>query len=107
MGAGDIVLLYGLAALAANLPFWVGRRRFFGFPVFSRDKNFAWILLEWALAFALWMGLALLLESRGQPVHDKGWEFWVVSVCIFLVLAFPGFVARYLWPRHKRSPRAP
>lgn len=101
MSGWEILLLYGLAALAANLPFWVGSRRFFGFPVFTRDKNFGWVLLEWVLAFVLWMGLALLLEQRAQNLHTKHWQFWVVSICLFVLLAFPGFTVRYLWPRHK------
>lgn len=102
MDSQTIVLLYGLAALAANLPFWGGRQRFFGLPLFRRDKNFAWVLLEWLLAFGVWMGLALLLEKRLQPVHAQNWQFWVVSLCLFLLLAFPGFTVRYLWsPRHR------
>lgn len=100
MGSADLVLLFGLAALAANLPFWGGRRRFFGLRCFSGDKGFGWILLEWLLAWGLWMGLALLLEKRMQPIHPQNWQFWVVSLCLFLILAFPGFTARYLWPQH-------
>lgn len=101
MGDWNSVLLYGLAAVAANLPFWVGARRFFGYAVFRRDKHFGWVLLEWALAFLLWIAVALWLESRSQTVHPKQWEFWVVNGCLFILLAFPGFTARYLWPRHK------
>lgn len=106
MSSLDVLMLYGLAALAANLPFWGGRRRFFGVPVFRRDKVIGWVLLEWLLAFALWMGLALALEHRVQAVHPKQWEFWVVSLCLFLVMAFPGFTVRYLWQPQRGTEKA-
>jgi hypothetical protein len=34
-------------------------------------------------------------------VFPQSWEFYAVSACLFIVLAFPGFVLRYLYkPRH-------
>lgn len=97
----SVILLFGLAALAANLPFWTGRKRLFGLVTLENDKSFFVMMLECLLSFGLWMGFALWLESSQQTIHVQHWQFWVVSVCIFVLLAFPGFIWRYLWPRHK------
>jgi hypothetical protein len=40
--------------------------------------------------------IARLLESRIGSVAVQTWEFHAVTGCLFLVLAFPGFVMRYL-----------
>ena len=38
-------------------------------------------------------------ESRAGPVYRQRWEFYAVTVCLFLVFAYPGFIYRYLWRR--------
>jgi len=30
----------------------------------------------------------------------QGWEFFAVTGCLFIVLAYPGFVMRYMRKRH-------
>jgi hypothetical protein len=37
-----------------------------------------------------------MLESNAGNVFNQGWQFYAVTVCLFLVLAFPGFTFRYL-----------
>ena len=44
-------------------------------------------------------GLAYLLESQVSPVHVQKWQFYVTTFSLFLVLAFPGFIARFFWKR--------
>jgi uncharacterized protein YjeT (DUF2065 family) len=44
-------------------------------------------------------GLALVLEGRVGQVAPQGWEFYAVTAALFLTLAFPGFVYRYLLRR--------
>ena len=39
-----------------------------------------------------------LEHSLGQ-VAPQSWEFYAVTGCLFLTLAFPGFVYRYLYKR--------
>lgn len=101
MSSLELLFLFGLAALAANLPFWSRRQHLFFFISLNRNKNFFWIVLEWVCAYGLWIGLALLTESKQQSIHPQHWQFWVVSLCLFALLAFPGFIVVYLWPRHK------
>lgn len=89
------VLLVLLAALiAANLPFFndrlfvVGPRR--------SPKTVAWRLLE-LLVFAVLVALlGRALEGHLGRVSPLRWEFVAVWLSVFLTLAFPGFVWRYL-----------
>jgi len=52
------------------------------------------------LAYFLVGGLALLLERRAGQIAPQGWEFYAITGTLFLTLAFPGFVYRYLLRRH-------
>jgi hypothetical protein len=47
-------------------------------------------------------GIGLLLEKRAGQIAPQGWEFYAVTGALFLTLAFPGFVWRYLTNRHGR-----
>ncbi len=86
------------AALAANLPF-LNERLFLVGPR-REPKRAAWRLLE-LLVYAGAVGLlGRTFESnlgQASPIH---WEFVAVWLCVFLTLAFPGFVWRYLRKHH-------
>jgi hypothetical protein len=82
-----------LAALAANLPF-ITEGLFGLVPI--RRKPFWLRLIELAVLYALVGLAAYLLESRVGDAFSQGWEFYTVTGCLFIVLAFPGFVFRYL-----------
>lgn len=90
--AVTVVLLAAL--VAANLPF-VNERLFLVGPR-RPIKAVAWRLLE-LLVYALLVALlGRAIESHlGQPSPIR-WEFVAVWLCVFLTLAFPGFVWRYL-----------
>lgn len=97
--AGWLVIV--LAALAANLPFL--NERLFGFlpiPV-NKDgrKSIWWRLLELTVLYFIVGAIAYLLESRAGNVFAQQWEFYAVTVFVFLVLAYPGYVYRYLRKR--------
>jgi hypothetical protein len=88
-----------LAVLAANLPF-VNERLFAIIPVGLSRKPF-WIrLIELLMLYALLGGVAYLLESRIGNTFVQRWEFYAVTACLFIVLAYPGYVFRYLRKRH-------
>jgi hypothetical protein len=40
-----------------------------------------------------------LLEHRAGQIASQGWEFYAITGTLFLTLAFPGFVWRYLVKR--------
>jgi hypothetical protein len=84
-----------LAALvAANLPFVT--QRLFGVIALPRPKSLAIRLGELAALYFVVGGLGLLLEQRLGQIARQGWEFYAVTAALFLTLAFPGFIWRYL-----------
>ena len=94
-------IVVAAALAAANLPF--ANERVFGFISLkrtqageTRSKPFVARLLELLVLYFLVGLVAYLLESRIGNVFAQGWEFYAVTGCLFLVLAFPGFVLRYL-----------
>ncbi len=90
-------LLLAIALIAANLPFVTENFLFFkSFPI---DKPLGWRLLELVLLYFAVGGLAFLLEQKSGEMHGQNWEFFAITISLFLVLAFPGFVYRYLWRR--------
>ena len=88
-------LIIFLMALAANLPFFT--ESLFGvFRLKSANKPFAVRLLEVLLLYLLVIGIARGLETMAGNAFPQGWQFYTVTLCLMLVLAFPGFVWRHL-----------
>ena len=80
--------------VGANLPFVNERFMLMG-PRLVR-KHLGWRLLELLMWAGLCLGLGFGLEARMGQIHPQGWEFYAAFACLFLTLAFPGFVWRYL-----------
>jgi Na+(H+)/acetate symporter ActP len=100
MNPSALILLL-IALVAANLPFF-SERLFFIIKFKNASKSFFWRLVEW-LALYFLVGLAAyLLESKLGGVQTQRWEFYAVTVCLFLVFAYPGFVYRYLWRANQK-----
>nr|WP_236589399.1 DUF2818 family protein [Ramlibacter aurantiacus] len=91
-----------LALAAANLPF-VTQRLFGLFPL-RRPKGLALRLLELVVLYFVVGAVGLLLERRAGQIAPQGWEFYAITGALFLTLAFPGFVWRYLF-KHRHGPR--
>lgn len=93
----QIGLLILLALLAANLPFftqrvlWLGPRRM--------TKSLFWRLAELVVLYFVVGGVGLALENHAGQIAPQGWEFYAVTGTMFVTLAFPGFVYRYLMHR--------
>ncbi len=87
-----------LAMLAANLPFF-NQRLLAVIPLPWISKPFWLRLLELILLYLLIGIIAHFLESRIGNVFVQGWQFYAVTACLFLVLAFPGYVFCYLYKR--------
>jgi hypothetical protein len=88
-----------LAALSANLPF-LSERVFALVPLAKPTKSLWLRLLELLFLYFVVRGIAYLLEARAGNVFPQHWEFYAITICLFLVLAFPGFVFRYLRKHH-------
>jgi hypothetical protein len=94
-------LVIALALALANLPFM--NEKLFGFiPLGStgqggaRAKHFALRLLELIVLYFVVGALGYALEARIGNAFPQNWEFYAITACLFIVLAFPGFVMRYL-----------
>ena len=100
-GAQIFLVIAGL--LAANLPF-LTQRSFLGIPCRRSDKPLWLRLLELLVLYFLLGLLASGFErSAYGAAYPQGWEFYAITFCLFLVLAYPGFVYRYLLQRRKHA----
>ncbi|MFM9880718.1 MAG: DUF2818 family protein [Burkholderiaceae bacterium] len=93
----DSVLVWvviAASAVAANLPF-LSQRLLLCLPR-AQPKSLGLRLLELLLYYVLAGGLGLLLEQRAGQIAAQGWEFYAITGALFVTLAFPGFVYRYL-----------
>lgn len=88
-----------LAAVAANMPF-INERLFAAIPLRQPVKSFWYRLFELIVLYFLVFGVAHLLEARIGNVFPQRWEFYAITLCLFVVLGYPGFVYRYLRKRH-------
>jgi len=64
-------------------------------------KTFFDRLLELLVFYGLVGVLGFAFESSIGNVFVQGWEFYAITLSLFLVLAYPGFVYRYLLRRRK------
>ena len=104
MTVQDWVLMYiALAFVAANLP-WLSNRLFF-FRKVAGDKGLRQYLFEWLVMYLVVGVIGMGIEdSLNGHLHAQGWEFYVVTLCMFAVFAIPGFIWRFnLLPILRRS----
>jgi hypothetical protein len=100
--SASIGLLLMMALVAASLP-WVSERVLFLLPAPAGGKREWMRLLEWAVLYGV-VGLAAVgmeLRQQGQR-YDQDWEFYVVTLCLFMVFALPGFIWHHDLRRHLR-----
>jgi hypothetical protein len=91
-------LVIVIAIAAANLPFF-NEQVFALVPSRWESKPLFVRLIEMVVLF---FAVGHRLRSRRPPRQPlpADWEFYAISACLFLVLAFPGFILRYLRKRH-------
>ncbi len=92
--SASVWLVIIFALLAANLPFV--SQRLFALVKLHRGKNLAIRFAELVVMYFLVGTAALLLEKRLGQIAPQGWEFYAITGTLFITLAFPGFVWRYL-----------
>ena len=98
-------LVIALGILGANLPFF-NEKLFAAVPLKKAApaeqgwrKPLALRLLEMVILYFIVGAVAFALEARIGNGFPQTWEFYAITGCLFLVLAFPGFVTRYLRKR--------
>lgn len=93
----QIGVLIGLALLAANLPF--ANQRLFLLGPLRPSKPLVWRLAELLVFYFVVGGIGLAMENHNGQLAPQGWEFYAITGTMFVTLAFPGFVFRYLMHR--------
>ena len=87
------------AFVGANLPF-LNERWIALFPR-TAPKTLWMRVGELVVCYFLVGALGPALEQSAGEIYPQGWEFYATTGALFLTLAFPGFVFRYLM-KHKR-----
>lgn len=82
----------------------------FGVPGFIYGKTVAYKnigihLLELAVFACFVVAIGFFIEAYYANRFVQSWQFYAISVCIFLLLAFPGFTWRHLM-RHPHLPKS-
>ena len=95
----SVALVLLAAFIGPNLPF-INERLIALIP--RKAPKSLWIRVgELVIFYFLVGGLGLALEQSAGQIYPQGWEFYATTGALFLTLAFPGFVFRYLM-KHKR-----
>ncbi len=94
----SVWLVVLVALCAANLPFL--NQRWLAIGPVHPGKTLVWRLAELVVLYFLVGGFGLLLEQNAGQIAPQTWEFYAITATLFLTLAFPGFVFRYLL-KHK------
>jgi hypothetical protein len=90
----SIVSVVVLAVVLANVPFFNSRRWFVGAVMSPKP---IWMeLIELSITYLVVGLVAFALEHQAGRVFRQGWEFYAVTLSLFMTLAFPGFVYRHL-----------
>jgi hypothetical protein len=95
-------LIILLALFSANLPF-LNERVFAVIPVPLKVKPVWLRLLELCVLYFAVGLVARMFEAHIGSIFPQGWEFFAVTACLFIVLAYPGFVMRYLRKRRRHG----
>lgn len=90
-----IVGMVLLIALLLAYPGWRNRAHVI-------EKSFFVRLLELLVFYALVGALGFAFEINIGNSFTQTWEFYAITLSLFLVVGYPGFVYRYLLRRRKR-----
>lgn len=99
-------LLIGIAFMTANLPFL--SERIFGVIPFKHHGTASikpfWLRFgEVVCGFLLSGAIGMAFESTLGNRFSQTWEFYAITFALYLVLAYPGFVYRYLFRRPRQG----
>lgn len=83
------------AIVLANIP-WLLTQRVLIFIPLPKPKSIWLNLVEWFFYFLLTGVFAYLLEQKAMGhIQPQDWEFYVVTLFMFAIFSFPGFIYRY------------
>ncbi|QYF92403.1 DUF2818 family protein [Massilia sp. PAMC28688] len=94
-------LVIVISIALANLPFFT--ESLFGVIPLKGGRKTAWTrVFELVVLYFAAGAVAYAFEARIGNVFTQVKEFYMITVPLFVVLAFPGFVWRYLRKQHPR-----
>lgn len=93
----SVALVLLAAVLGANLPFL--NERLAAVLPRKMPKSLGIRLVELVFFYLLVGALGLALEQSAGQIYPQAWQFYATTATVFLTLAFPGFVYRYLYKR--------
>lgn len=93
---GILLAVSAAVTLVLLYPGWRNRGHVVQKSVFER-------LLELLVFYALVGVLGFAFEANLGNRFRQGWEFYAITLCLFLVLGYPGFVWRYLMKRRSAA----
>ncbi|MGB3289144.1 MAG: DUF2818 family protein [Burkholderiaceae bacterium] len=96
---GKLMAVIVLAVVLLGYPGWRNRGR-------AVHKPFFVCLLEVLVFYGLVGALGFAFEANMGNAFRQTWEFYAVTLSLFLVLGYPGFVYRYLL-RHRKAVQKP
>lgn len=89
-----VYLLLFTSLILANIPWFSSTKIFIFFTI--KQKSFVLSVVEWSGYLLLMGGISYLLELRVMGhVKEQDWEFYGVTILMFAIFAFPGFIYRY------------
>lgn len=107
--AVKLLISIALAALLLYVPGWMAQgadpaSAAVGKPGRAPASNKPFIdrFLEVLVGYVLVGTLGFTMELDLGNAFPQGWEFYAVTLSLFLVLAYPGFVWRYMLQRRRR-----
>jgi len=82
-----------MALVVANLP-WLNDKLFFVISLTGKSGWLRWF--EWFVFYFVSIGSGFALEYKLMgTLSEQDWEFYVVTLCLFVVFALPGFIYCY------------
>ena len=88
------VLCTAIAVVMFAIPAWAQRK-------LTIKKSFFARLLETSAMYGFVGLLGVGFEASLGSIFPQRWEFYVITYCLFVILAYPGFVIRYLLKRRR------
>ncbi len=103
-----VLILFIISLIAANIPFLTDRVLL---VLKARsDKGFWLRFSEWFLLYIVVMAIATGLETKLHGAayarvwevwnFSQHWEFYSITLCLFVVFALPGFLYHYDLKKH-------
>lgn len=63
----------------------------------THKKSFFYRFFEWCVFYFVVGAVGFAVDQQYFSATNQSWQFYAITLCIFLTMAYPGFVYRHLW----------